>query len=162
MTVSRFDPFQELHRLTAEVFDAVRAPRLAPLDVYRHGDSYVLRFDLPGVAEESLEVTAENQTLTVRAERRSDAPEGAEYVTAERPTGVYRRQIVLGDGLDLDRISADYSDGVLTVTIPIADRAKPRKIAVTRGGNLASHRVIPGEFREENAEADRQPVGAGT
>lgn len=162
MTSLRFDPFRELDRWAAEMMGAARTPRMMPLDVYRHGESYVLRFDLPGVDPNSLDVTAENSTLLVRAERRPDAPEGAEYVTSERPTGTYSRQIVLGEGLDLDRIAADYADGVLTVTIPIAEQAKPRKIAIARGASHQGHEVISGEFREGSASRDRQPVGAGS
>ena len=98
MTSLRFDPFRELDRFASEMMGAARAPRLMPMDAYRHGESYVLRFDLPGIDAERLEVVAENSTLTVRAERRHDAPEGAEFVVAERPSGAYSRQIMLGDG----------------------------------------------------------------
>lgn len=132
MTVLRFDPFRELDRFANEVMGATRAPRLMPMDAYRHGESYVLHFDLPGADPDSLEVTAERNTLTVRARRGMTAPEGAQYVLSERPTGEYSRQIVLGDGLDLDNVKADYHDGVLTVTIPVAEQAKPKRIEIGR------------------------------
>ncbi|MBB5866651.1 HSP20 family protein [Allocatelliglobosispora scoriae] len=132
MSALRFDPFRELDRLAGEMMGASRAPRLMPLDAYRHGESYVLQFDLPGVDADSLEVTAERNTLTVRARRRTTAPDGAQFVLAERPTGDYGRQIVLGDGLALDAIEADYRDGVLTVTVPVAEQAKPRQIQIGR------------------------------
>ncbi|HEX5741515.1 MAG TPA: Hsp20/alpha crystallin family protein [Pilimelia sp.] len=164
MSMLRFDPFREFDRLAGDVFGTQRAPRLMPMDVYREGDHYVVRLDCPGIDAESLELTAENNTLTVRAERRSDAPEDTQYLVAERPVGSYTRQLVLGDGLDLDRIGAGYDDGVLTVTIPIAEQAKPRRIEVGRGGD---RKVITGESRESGASHEgitdkaRKLVGAG-
>lgn len=149
MTSIRFDPFRELDRWANEMMGAARAPRLMPMDVYRHGESYVLRFDLPGVNPDSMELVAEQNTLTIRAERRHDAPEGAEYVVSERPSGAYSRQIVLGDGLDVDTIRADYHDGVLTVTIPVAEQAKPRRIDVGRADTgPSSPNVITGSATE--------------
>jgi HSP20 family protein len=140
MTALRFDPFRELDRFASEMMGTARAPRLMPLDAYRHGESYVLNFDLPGIDPESLEVVAERNTLTVRASRRTNAPEGAQFVMAERPSGEYSRQIVLGDGLDLDSVGANYHDGVLTVTIPVAEQAKPRRIEI--GRDASNHKVI--------------------
>lgn len=142
MTALRFDPFRELDRFASEMMGAARAPRLMPLDAYRHGEAYVLSFDLPGIDSDSLEVTAERNTLTVRARRRAAAPEGAQFVMAERPSGEYSRQIVLGDGLNLDAITADYVDGVLTVTIPVAEQAKPRRIEIGREAAKNNHRVL--------------------
>lgn len=156
MTSLRFDPFREWDRWAAEMMGAARMPRLMPMDVYRHGDAYVMRFDLPGVDAESLDVIAENNTLTVRAVRQADAPDDAEFLTSERPTGEYSRQVVLGDGLDVDRVTADYRDGVLTVTIPVAEQAKPRKITIGRGESHEGHKMISGEFRETG-----EPVTAG-
>jgi HSP20 family protein len=110
----------------------------------------VCRFDLPGIDSESLEVSAENNTLTVRAERNRHDPEGSTYLVSERPAGVYSRQLVLGDGLAVDNIRADYTDGVLTLTVPITEQAKPRKIEIERGGDSAigtheGHKVIAGQ-----------------
>lgn len=147
MSTLRFDPFRDLDRLASDWFNinGVRTPKWAPMDAYRSGDSYVVHFDLPGINEQSLEVTAENNTLTVRAERRPAAPEGAEYVVSERPMGSFSRQMVLGDGLDLEKVSADYRDGVLTVTIPVAEQAKPRRISIARGSG--DRKVIEGSSR---------------
>jgi HSP20 family protein len=149
MTALRFDPFRELDRMANEMMGAARSPRLMPLDAYRHGESYVLQFDLPGIDTDSLDVTAERNTLTVQARRRATAPDGAQYVLAERPYGDYSRQIVLGDGLSLDAIDADYRDGVLTVTIPVAEQAKPRQIRVGRSADGLSgdrdRKVIEGQ-----------------
>src|SRR6187551_420075 len=100
-----------------------------------------LRFDLPGIDADSLEVSAENQTLTVRAERTRRDPEGSTYLISERPSGTYSRQLVLGDGLAVDDIKAEYRDGVLTLIIPVAEQAKPRKIEIARGesATISSH-----------------------
>ncbi|MGA8114370.1 MAG: Hsp20/alpha crystallin family protein [Actinocatenispora sp.] len=134
MSMLRFDPFRDLDRLTSEWMNGgTRAPRWAPMDAYRSGENYLVHLDLPGIAEDSLEVTAENNTLTVRAERRSTAPKGAQFVVNERPMGAFTRQMVLGDGLDLDSVSAHYQDGVLTLMIPVAAQAKPRRIDIGRG-----------------------------
>ncbi|GIF76149.1 Hsp20/alpha crystallin family protein [Asanoa siamensis] len=136
----RFDPFRDFDRLANEVLGAARTPALMPMDCLRTGDTFVVRFDMPGIDVDSLDVSAENNTLTVQAERRRHDPDEATYLVSERPAGTYRRQLVLGEGLDVDAIRADYSDGVLTLTIPVAERAKPRRIEVTR----SDHRVIEG------------------
>ncbi|WP_412537969.1 Hsp20/alpha crystallin family protein [Longispora sp. K20-0274] len=154
MASLRFDPFRELERWTNEVMGATRAPRMMPLDAYQEGESYVLAFDLPGVDESSLTVTAENNTLTVTAERRAERPEGSTYLVAERPIGTYQRQIMLADGLDLDAINARYTDGVLTVTIPVAEQAKPRAIAIERGSQQEGHRMITGESADTGGTSE--------
>lgn len=146
MSMLRFDPFRDLDRLTSEWIGGARTPRWAPMDAYRVGEEYVVHLDLPGIAEDSLEVTAENNTLTVRAERRPAGPDNAQYVINERPMGAFSRQMVLGDGLDLDKVSANYHDGVLTVTIPVAEQAKPRRIDIEHG-DQGSHKVITGSTR---------------
>ncbi|WP_018349261.1 Hsp20/alpha crystallin family protein [Longispora albida] len=159
MSSLRFDPFRELDRWTNEVLGTARTPRLMPLDAFREGENYVLRFDLPGVDESSLQVMAENTTLTVRAERRPERPEGAAYLVAERPVGVFQRQIALSNGLDLGAISAGYTDGVLTVTIPVAEHAKPRQISVDRrSAQHEGHKMISGEPAPADA---RQPAAVG-
>jgi HSP20 family protein len=145
MTV-QFDPFfRDLNRLATEVFGTSRSPQAMPMDAYRAGDRYVVQFDLPGIDTDSLEVSAENNTLTVRAQRAgrpaTDNDTEVRYITTERPRGTFSRQLSLGDGLDLDNIHADYTDGVLTVTLPVAEQAKPRRIEVGRGGG---HKVIEG------------------
>jgi HSP20 family protein len=148
----RFDPFRDFDRLAAEVFGTARTPAPMPMDVLRTGDQFVCRFDLPGIDAESLDVSAENNTLTVRAERRRNDKEDASYLVSERPSGTYSRQLVLGDGLAVEDIRADYTDGVLTLAIPVAEQAKPRKIEVGRGGNGSvgsheGHRMISGQSR---------------
>jgi HSP20 family protein len=159
MSSLRFDPFRELDRWANEVMGAARTPRMMPMDAYRHGESYVLRLDLPGIDAESMEIVADNNTLTVRAERRNDAPEGAQYVLAERPSGTYSRQIVLGDGLDMDAVAADYRDGVLTVTIPVAEQAKPRRIQIGRAAGDDAPKAI--SEADGATSGNRAPSTAG-
>ncbi|WP_190818319.1 Hsp20/alpha crystallin family protein [Saccharopolyspora pogona] len=134
MPVLQFDPFRDISRLANEVLSAARAPQPMPMDVYRCGEEYVVEFDLPGIESESLEIIAEHNTLTVRAQRSPTESSGSEvsYVVAERPTGTFARQLQLGGALDVDRIQAEYRSGVLTLRIPVAEQAKPRRISVDR------------------------------
>ncbi|MBX9398031.1 Hsp20/alpha crystallin family protein [Streptomyces sp. TRM72054] len=128
----RTDPFHELDRLAQQVFGPTR-PAAMPMDAYRSGDDFVVHFDLPGIDPETIELDVERNVLNVRAERRSPAPEGAEMIAAERPTGTFTRQLFLGDTLDTDRIDASYEAGVLTLRVPVAEAAKPRRIQITGG-----------------------------
>jgi HSP20 family protein len=132
--VLRFDPFRDLDRLTEQMLGASRVPRSMPMDVYREGDHVVVHFDLPGVDPGSVDLTAEDNVLTLRAERSPRSSEDAQYIVSERPTGSFSRQLVLGEGLDLDRVEATYDSGVLTLNIPVAERAKARKIEVGQTG----------------------------
>jgi HSP20 family protein len=132
----RTDPFRELDRLTQQVFGnntgTWSRPTAMPMDAYRSGDTFVVAFDLPGVYPDAVELDVERNVLTVKAERRPmPSGEHVEMQVAERPLGVFSRQLFLGDTLDTDRIDASYEAGVLTLRIPIAERAKPRKIAIT-------------------------------
>lgn len=132
----RTDPFRELDRLTQQVMGNVAGtwsrPTAMPMDAYRSGDEFVVAFDLPGVAPESIELDVERNVLTVKAERRPTITgDNVEMQVAERPLGVFSRQLFLGDALDTEHIQAQYDTGVLTLRIPIAERAKPRKIAIT-------------------------------
>ncbi|MEU4462879.1 Hsp20/alpha crystallin family protein [Streptomyces sp. NPDC024017] len=130
----RTDPFRELDRLTQQVFGpATSRPSAMAMDAYRSGDDFFVHFDLPGIDPETIELDVERNVLNVRAERRSAAPEGAEPLVAERPTGTFTRQLFLGDTLDTERIDASYEAGVLTLRIPVAEQAKPRRIQITGG-----------------------------
>lgn len=149
----RFDPFRELDRLAASMMDANRAPRVMPMDLYRSGDHYVLNADLPGVDPGSVDVNVDGPVLTIRAERtiRDSEKQGQQWLAQERPSGSFLRQINLGDGLDLSKISATYENGVLTVTIPVSEQAKPRRIQVQhsdRGARTISsekgHQAVSG------------------
>jgi HSP20 family protein len=136
----RTDPFRELDRLTQQVFGSVPGtwsrPAVMPMDAYRAGDEFVVQFDLPGVSADAIELDVERNVLTVKAERRP-ATEGQDVETqvAERPLGVFSRQLFLGDTLDTDHIQAAYENGVLTLRIPVAQAAKPRKIEITHADN---------------------------
>jgi len=129
----RTDPFRELDRLTQQVFGTTGTttrPAAMPIDAWRDGDEFVVEFDLPGVDPSTLDLGVERNVLTVRAER--PALNGkTELVAAERPRGVFSRQLILGDNLDTDEVNASYEAGVLRLRIPVAEQAKPRKIAIT-------------------------------
>lgn len=129
----RFDPFRELDRAFDQARTQVRRPSF-PMDAYRHGDTFVLHFDLPGVDPASIDLEYERNVLTVAAERSWRPVEGDDVVANERVHGEFRRQLMLGDGLDGERMHASYEHGVLTVTIPVAEKAKPRKISVAVEG----------------------------
>jgi len=125
----RTDPFRELDRLAQQVFGTVARPAFMPMDAWRDGDTFHIEFDLPGVRADSIDLDVERNVLTVRADRAALNGE-VELIAAERPSGVFSRQLVLGDNVDLDKISASYHDGVLSLEVPVAEEAKPRKIAV--------------------------------
>jgi HSP20 family protein len=132
----RTDPFRELDRVTHQLLSTpgtTSRPAVMPLDAYRHGEQFVLHFDLPGVDPSSIDLDVERNVLTVKAERTPPSTEDAELQVTERPRGVFSRQLFLGDTLDTDRIKAHYDAGVLTLRLPIAEKAKPRKIEITEG-----------------------------
>jgi HSP20 family protein len=127
----RTDPFRDFDRLVDRVVGTPARPSPMPMDAYRNGETFLVQFDLPGVATESIDLTVEKNVLTVHAERsRPLGSDDIEMVAAERPQGSFSRQLFLGDTLDPDGIEADYQAGVLTLKIPIAERAKPRKVEV--------------------------------
>ena len=127
----RTDPFRELDRLTQQVLGTATRPAAMPMDAYRNGDHFYIHFDLPGVQPDSVELTVEQNVLTVRADRVPTQPDSAEMIVSERPYGTFSRQIFLGETLDADKIAADYAAGVLTLTIPVREAAKPRNIQIT-------------------------------
>lgn len=132
------DPFCDLDRLTQQVFGTATRPSSMPLDAWRDGDEFVVELDLPGVDQDKLDIDVERNVLTIRAERLSHVPDAADAVATERSWGVFSRQLVLGDSLDTDKVDADYTAGVLRLRIPIAERAKPRKISISSGDSTAS------------------------
>ena len=128
----RTDPFRELDRITQQVFGAdgtLARPAVMPMDAWRDGDTFQVEFDLPGIERDSIDLDVERNVVTVKAERPTRASD-AELIAAERPRGVFSRQLVLGDNLDTERIEASYEAGVLTLRIPVAEQAKPRKILI--------------------------------
>ncbi|MGW5345563.1 Hsp20 family protein [Streptomyces sp. HUAS TT3] len=135
----RTDPFREIDRIVQQLSGTSGTwskPSVMPMDAYREGDVYVIAFDLPGVSTEAIDIDVERNMLTVKAERRPAAKgDQVQMELSERPLGVFSRQIVLADTLDTERIEADYEAGVLTLRIPIAERAKPRKISIGTGAD---------------------------
>ncbi|KJY41809.1 heat-shock protein Hsp20 [Streptomyces sp. NRRL B-1568] len=130
----RTDPFRELDRLAQQLMGqgTWSRPAAMAMDAYREGDEYVVAFDIPGVSAEAIDIDVERNMLTVKAERRPPAKaDEVQMELSERPLGVFSRQIVLADTLDTEHIKADYDAGVLTLRIPIAERAKPRKVAIS-------------------------------
>jgi HSP20 family protein len=130
MMLMRTDPFRDLDRFTQQVLGTAARPAVMPIDAWRDGEQFVVELDLPGVKTDSLDLDVERNVLTVRAER-PGLDQNREMLAAERPRGVFSRQLFLGDNLDTDKIDANYHDGVLRLTIPIAEKAKPRRIQIT-------------------------------
>ncbi|MBO9520000.1 MAG: Hsp20 family protein [Nocardioidaceae bacterium] len=133
MLLRTADPFRDFDRLTQQILGTTNRPAVMPMDAWREGDAFVLEFDLPGVAKESIDLDVERNVLTVRAERLAKNGDW-EMLATERSRGLFSRQLVLGDNLDLERIDATYADGVLRLTIPVAEKAKPRKIEIRQVG----------------------------
>ena len=129
----RTDPFRDLDRLAESVFGTATRPAVMPMDAYRDDDTFVIHLDLPGIDSESIDLTVERSVLTVHAERTRPSDDTAERVVGERTYGTFSRQMFLGDTLDVDRLEADYTDGVLTIRIPVAEQAKPRRIEIAHG-----------------------------
>lgn len=156
--MNRFDPFRDMERLMSGTLRGPAATAM-PMDLYRADDSFVAKIDLPGVEPSSIDVDVEERTLTIRAERR-EQEDVEQWLSHERPAGTFARQLTLGYGVALDRIEADYQDGVLTLTIPVAEEAKPRKIQVahTRDGKrLGGSDDVQGEVtsRSDQSETDQ-------
>jgi HSP20 family protein len=136
MMLIRTDPFRELDRLTQQVFGTAARPAAMPMDAWQEDGEFVVAFDLPGVMPDKVDLNVERNVLTVRAERQDPTQPNVELVVAERPRGVFSRQLILGDTLDTEKIKASYDAGVLTLRIPVAEQAKPRKIEIESQSQL--------------------------
>jgi HSP20 family protein len=147
----RTDPFRELDRLTQQVMGTAARPAAMPIDAYRSGDEFVVQFDLPGVNADSIDLTVEKNVLTVHAERTRAGGDGVELLVGERPFGAFSRQLFLGETLDTDRIDAQYNDGVLTLRLPIAEKAKPRRVEINTGAPTQTAINTTSEEREPAA-----------
>jgi HSP20 family protein len=131
---NQFDPFRQMDRFFTDTFRGT-ASSVMPMDLYRAGETFTVLIDLPGADPSTIDIDVEDRMLTIRAERRDIEVEDAKWLSHERPSGTFARQLSLGRGLALDKIEADYRDGVLTLTIPVAEEARPRKIQVSHGGS---------------------------
>lgn len=140
--VMMFDPFHDLGRFTEQVLGTAARPAGLPVDAWRDGDGFVVEFDVPGIAPDALDVQVDHDVLTVTAERPDVSDQDRQWLIAERPHGVFRRQLSLGQHLDTDHIEADYHGGVLRVRIPVAEAAKARKIAI--GSSAPQHALGQG------------------
>jgi HSP20 family protein len=129
MLLRTADPFRDFDRLTQQILGTTNRPAVMPMDAWREGDTFILEFDLPGVSRESIDLDVERNVLTVRAERVARNGDW-EMLATERTRGHFSRQLVLGDNLDLEKIEATYAEGVLRLSVPVAERAKPRKIEI--------------------------------
>ena len=129
-----YDPFREIEQLTQQLVSGGRTPRSFPMDAYRRGDDFLVHLDLPGVDPASIDVTVEGQNLTITADRRFEHREEAAILVSERPQGRFSRELRLGTSIDSEGIGASYEDGVLTLTLPVAAQAKPRKVEIRGGG----------------------------
>jgi HSP20 family protein len=127
----RTDPFRDLDRLTQQLLGTTTRPVALPMDAYREGDMFVIQFDVPGTSLDSIDITVEQNVLTVHAERDGLRDDGVEMIVSERSTGRFSRQVFLGETLDAEHITADYTAGVLTLRIPVRDAAKPRKVEIS-------------------------------
>ena len=126
----RTDPFRDFDRLFQQMTSTAALPAAMPIDAYRKGDEFVIHFDLPGVTPDAIDLSVEKNVLTLKADRKRPEHDG-EWLVRERPHGTFNRSIFLGDSLDTERLEASYADGVLTVRLPVAEKAKPRRIEVT-------------------------------
>ena len=160
-----FDPFRDMDRLTSQLMGSMpqgRSPRWMPLDLYRSGDHYVVNIDLPGVDPGSIDLDVDGNMLSIKAERTLQADGGeAQWLTQERPSGSFMRQLSLGEGLDVSGIHASYENGVLSLTIPVSEKSKPRKIAIQTGHSGAQQVTGPsgetaGQTATETASGQAQ------
>jgi len=141
MLLRTTDPFRDFDRLAQQLLGTTNRPAVMPMDAWREGDRFVIEFDLPGVSRESIDLDVERNVLTVRAERVAGNGDW-EMLASERPRGMFSRQLVLGDNLDLEKIEANYDGGVLRLVVPVAERAKPRKIEVAVGSSDSERTAI--------------------
>ena len=163
MTLMRFDPFRELDRLTERSIS--QAARTMPMEALRRGDEFAVYLDLPGVNPDDVDVTVENNVVTIRARRMPQREEGHEVIADERTYGDFTRQLFLGDNLDPDGLTADLANGVLTLRIPVSEASKPRRVALAsseRDGNSTERNDAPTERNDAPAERNDAPAGAAS
>lgn len=160
--VLTFDPFREFDRLADRMLNAPGVSGAAavamPMDLYRSGEHFVLHCDLAGIDPGSINVDVDGRVLTIRAERSARTDADVQWVRRERLTGTFERRITLGEGLDLAKIDATWNDGVLTVTIPVAETARPRRIEIATGRSPA----LAQQPQQATIEGDSTPAHDST
>lgn len=165
MSVLRFDPFgdpfRQMDRLTSQLLSGTRTPMGLPMDVWQTDDGFHVCLDLPGVDPDSVDITTERNTLTIKAERRAEYEDGQNVLIAERPQGTFTRQLQLGDTVDTENIQASYSEGVLHLTLPMTQAAQPRRVQVRTEGSGQRQITVEGET-EESASASGATTDSGT
>jgi len=165
VSVLRFDPFgdpfRQMDRLTSQLLSGTRTPMGMPMDVWQTDDGFHVCLDLPGVDPDSVDITTERNTLTIKAERRAEYEDGQNVLIAERPQGTFTRQLQLGDTVDTENIQASYSDGVLHLTLPMTQAAQPRRVQVRTEGSGQRQITVEGET-EESASASGATTDSGT
>jgi len=165
VSVLRFDPFgdpfRQMDRLTSQLLSGTRTPMGMPMDVWQTDDGFHVCLDLPGVDPDSVDITTERNTLTIKAERRAEYEDGQNVLIAERPQGTFTRQLQLGDTVDTENIQASYSNGVLHLTLPMTQAAQPRRVQVRTEGSGQRQITVEGET-EESASASEATTDSGT
>lgn len=167
MTLMRFDPFRELDRLAEQTLSVgTRALRSVPMEALRRGEKFIVRLDVPGVGSDDIDLTVERNVVNIRVRRLPDRQEGDDVLIDERPQGEFVRQLFLGDNLDVDRLAADSRDGVLTLTIPINQTSKPRRVALGSADSSSdASTVAAGSERAPDQDAvsrERETVTSGS
>jgi HSP20 family protein len=166
VSVLRFDPFgdpfRQMDRLTSQLLSGTRTPMGMPMDVWQTDDGFHVCLDLPGVDPDSVDITTERNTLTIKAERRAEYEDGQNVLIAERPQGTFTRQLQLGDTVDTENIQASYSDGVLHLTLPMTQAAQPRRVQVRTEGSGQRQITVEGETEESASASDSGTQGVGT
>ena len=152
MTLMRFDPFRELDRLADQALAGARTARTLPMEALRRGDEFIVSIDVPGTAAEDIDLTVERNVVEITTRRQPIRQEGDEVIVDERPQGEFRRQLFLGENLDSDNLSAACDRGVLTLTIPVSEASKPRKVQI--GGSSDGKQTV------QTSSASRQTVNA--
>jgi HSP20 family protein len=154
MAVMRFDPFRDFDRVTEQMFGgATRGLRAIPMEAYRRGDQFFVHLDVPGVTPDDVDLTLERNVISIRVERRSPRQEGDEVIIDERPTGVFTRQLFLGDSLDTDNMNASYERGVLTLTIPVSEKAKPRRVQIAASSETEQPQTVTAGSKSKSAQS---------
>jgi HSP20 family protein len=165
VSVLRFDPFgdpfRQMDRLTSQLLSGTRTPMGMPMDVWQTDDGFHVCLDLPGVDPDSVDITTERNTLTIKAERRAEYEDGQNVLIAERPQGTFTRQLQLGDTVDTENIQASYSNGVLHLTLSMTQAAQPRRVQVRTEGSGQRQITVEGET-EESASASEATTDSGT